>query len=104
MGAQWVAHYIDDFITIGAPDSLECQENTVLMHAACDRMGFPVEPEKDKGPATTLPFLGIELYSIALELRRQTNASEGSAKFLEKSPQLQKERASLFNWASLTRL
>lgn len=47
-GVQWVAHYIDDFITIGAPDSLECQENAVIMHSACDRVGFPVEPEKAK--------------------------------------------------------
>ena len=23
MGAKWVAHYIDDFVTIGAPDSPE---------------------------------------------------------------------------------
>ena len=69
MGAQWVAHYIDDFITIGAPDSPECQENAAIMHSACDRVGFPVEPEKDEGPATTLPFLGIELDSIAFELR-----------------------------------
>ena len=27
-----------------------------------------MEPEKDEGPATTLPFLGIELDSIAFEL------------------------------------
>ena len=57
-----VAHYIDDFITIGTPDSN-------VMYSACNRVGFPVEPEKDEGPATTLPFLGIELDSIALEIR-----------------------------------
>ena len=28
-----------------------------------------MEPEKDEGPATTLPFLGIELDSIALEFQ-----------------------------------
>ena len=46
MGIEWVAHYIDDFITMGAPGSKECALNLVIMHAACDRMGLPVEPEK----------------------------------------------------------
>jgi hypothetical protein len=69
MGVEWVAHYIDDFITMGAPGSNECEINSAMMHAACERMGLPVEPEKDEGPATRLQFLGIELDSMAMELR-----------------------------------
>ena len=69
MGVDWVAHYIDDFITMGAPGSNACAANAVLMHEACDQMGLPVEPEKDEGPATALPFLGIELDSMAMEMR-----------------------------------
>lgn len=69
MGVSWVAHYIDDFITIGPPDSTECQENAMIMHSACARVGLPVEPDKDEGPATMIPFLGIELDSVALEVR-----------------------------------
>ena len=68
MGVEWVAHYIDDFITLGAPGSHECATNALLMHAACDQMGLPVEPEKDEGPSTALPFLGIELDSMAMEI------------------------------------
>ena len=68
-GIEWVAHYIDDFITMGAPGSNECAMNSATMHAACDRMGLPVEPEKDEGPATSLPFLGIELDSVAMEIQ-----------------------------------
>lgn len=30
---------------------------------------MPVEPEKDEGPATTIGFLGLELNSVALEVR-----------------------------------
>ena len=67
MGVQWVAHYIDDFITIGDPDCYKCKENAVIMHSACDRVGLPFEPEKDEGPTTTLSFIGIELDSIELE-------------------------------------
>ena len=69
MGIEWVAHYIDDFITMGAPGSNECAMNSATMHAACDRMGMPVEPEKDEGPATSLPFLGIKLDSVAMEIQ-----------------------------------
>ena len=64
-----MAHYIDDFITMGAPGSSECAMNLAMMHAACKRMGLPVEPEKEEGPATCLPFLGIELDSMAMEIQ-----------------------------------
>ena len=69
MGIEWGAHYTDDFITMGAPGSNECAMNLAMMHKACERMGLPVEPEKDEGPATRLPFLGIELDSMAMEIR-----------------------------------
>ena len=69
MGIEWVAHYIDDFITMGAPGSTECAKNATLMHAACDQMGLPVEPEKDDRPCTSLLFLDIELDSSAMEIR-----------------------------------
>ena len=68
-GVRWVAHYIDDFITMGALGSEECASNSLLMHMACDQMGLPVEPDKDEGPASTLSFLGIELDSVAMEIR-----------------------------------
>ena len=69
MGVRWVAHYIDDFITLGAPDSTECEENALTMHEACARVGLLVEPDKDEGPATTILFVGIELDSVAMEIR-----------------------------------
>ena len=30
---------------------------------------MPVEPEKDEGPASTISFLGLELDSMAMEVR-----------------------------------
>lgn len=69
MGVQWVAHYIDDFITMGAASLGQCATNFTLMHAACVQMGLPVEPDKNKGPTTALTFLGIELDSVAMEMR-----------------------------------
>ena len=68
-GVSYVAHYIDDFITVGAPGSLECEKNSDLMHRVCERVGLPAEPEKDEGPATTIGFLGMEIDSVAQEVR-----------------------------------
>ena len=39
------------------------------MHHTCHIAGAPVEEEKSEGPATTIPFLGIEIDSMAMELR-----------------------------------
>ena len=68
-GVGWVAHYIDDFITVGSPESTECTENVRLMHSICDQLGLPIELSKDVGPSSILTFLGIELDSNRLELR-----------------------------------
>lgn len=46
----------------------------VIMTATCNDSGAPVEEEKCEGPATTLPFLGMELDTVKLEIRLpQTN-------------------------------
>ena len=68
-GAGVVFHYLDDFITVGAPASNECSQNIAIMNDACRETGMPIEVDKCEGPATTLTFLGIELDTVALELR-----------------------------------
>ena len=68
-GATNTDNYIDDFVTVGPPDFQECEHNTTIMHETCEEVGLPTEPEKDEGPATTISFLGIELDTVALEIR-----------------------------------
>ena len=43
----------------------ECGHNAPDMR----KVGLTTEPEKDEGPATVIPFLGLELDSAALEIR-----------------------------------
>ena len=43
---------MDVFITLGAPESTECENNVTIIREACEKMGLPTEPEKDEGPAT----------------------------------------------------
>ena len=68
-GAGWLDHYIDDFVTAGAPNSGECKRNVSIMKAVCLETGLPVEPEKDEGPATRIGVLGIELDTQAMIVR-----------------------------------
>ena len=49
-GASNTVNYIDDFVTVGAPDSQECECNSTIMHETCEEVGLPTEPEKDEGP------------------------------------------------------
>ena len=68
-GASWVDHYIDDFVTIGAPGTGECAENVLVMKEVFQETNLPIDPEKDEGPATQIGFLGMELDTEALEIR-----------------------------------
>ena len=68
-GASMVEHYLDDFITLGPPDSSVCQDNLDLMLETCSQVGFAVNPNKVKGPSTVLEFLGIIIDTDLMELR-----------------------------------
>lgn len=75
-GVGWLAHYEDDFITVGLLGSAEYGIYTDIMHKVCESTVMPVEPEKDEGPTTTISFLGVELDSIAMEIWLTGKASE----------------------------
>ena len=68
-GVSFVDHYIDDFITAGRPTSTECHNNLQIMLETCGSTGTPVEPDKTEGPSTVLVFLGIEIDTVAMQLR-----------------------------------
>ena len=67
-GVRLLFHYIDDFVTVGAPKSRECKDNVAIMNATCNGTGVPIEPKKSEGQATTITTLGIELDTVALEI------------------------------------
>ena len=68
-GVSWVAHYLDDYITMGPPDSDQCGKNLQIMLETYARLGVPTAPGKCAGPHTSLVFLGFELDTEALEVR-----------------------------------
>ena len=65
---SWAIHYVDDFLTMGSPNSDECQSNMEIMQETCTWAGLPLELAKMYGPLSTLTFLGIELDTTAMEI------------------------------------
>lgn len=68
-GVSWVAHYLDDYITMGPLSTAGCQKNLDLMLTLCRRLGVPVAPAKCEGPSTVLVYLGFELDTDNLVVR-----------------------------------
>ena len=68
-GVSSCLHYIDDFLTVDAPDSTECGQNLSRIIATCHKLGVPLATEKIEGPATTLTFLGIEFNTIHMTIQ-----------------------------------
>ena len=60
-GVSNVAHYLDDFITMGPPHTVVCQQNLDLIMASCAELGVPLATDKLEGPTHCLTFLGIEV-------------------------------------------
>ena len=57
-------HYLDDFITVGPPNSAQCALNLQTALSVCQKLGLPLHPGKCVGPSTWLVVLGIELDSV----------------------------------------
>ena len=64
-----VHHYLDDFLTLGPPDTNICQANLESIKHTCQLLGVPLALEKVEGPSTQLTFLGITLDTIRMEAR-----------------------------------
>ena len=62
-------HYIDNFVTVGKQGSSECRDNLDAMLRLCEATGTPIDPEKTKGPCTSLTFFRIEMDMVQMQLR-----------------------------------
>ncbi len=68
-GVEWIMHYLDDFLVIGALGTEDCRLAVRKRQNVLDRLGFPVAMEKLEGPSTKLTFLGFEIDMVAMEVR-----------------------------------
>ena len=68
-GVTYVIHYLDDFLTIGPPNSDECQKNLKTMFMVSNALGIPLAVEKVAGSSLALEFLGIMVDIHRMEAR-----------------------------------
>ena len=68
-GVHRVWHYLDDFVVVGRPESVECHHFLETMKEVCSRLGVPLAVEKVEGPSSCLTFLGIEIDTVEGTLR-----------------------------------
>ena len=68
-GIPHVLHYLDDFIIISPPRSPQGQESLSRLCRLCGELGVPIAEHKTDGPTTCLVFLGIEIDTVAGQLR-----------------------------------
>ena len=68
-GIRHVFHHLDDFIVVGPPHSVECSEALSILNQTCAHLGVPIADHKRDGPTTCLTYLGIEVDTVASQLR-----------------------------------
>ena len=66
---SFLLHYLDDFHTLGPPNSQTCQRNLDTCIQQFQDWAIPLHPDKLEGPFTFLTVLGIELNSLLLQAR-----------------------------------
>ena len=64
--AMFILHYVDNYLTVGQPDSPESANNHTGVR---EFLNIPLALEKIEGPATTLEFLGSLLDTVHMEAR-----------------------------------
>ena len=72
-GVAHVLHYLDDFLMISLAESPKGSQDLNIIRNLFDRLHVPVAPEKVKGPATQLTYLGIEMDTENLILHLPEN-------------------------------
>ena len=86
-GIPWLFHYLDDFVILGPPHSYQCAQSLGILDQVCSTLNIPMATRKREGPTTCLIILGIEVDSIAGEVRLPDN-------------KLQRLRGFLHQWGS----
>ncbi len=68
-GIPEIYHYLDDFIIIAPAASTLSHQYLTILDRECKALGVPLGAHKRDGPTTSLTFLGIEIDTVAGQLR-----------------------------------
>ena len=67
-GVDNIIHYLDDYVLV-AKDREQADYQKAQLISTFTELGVPLEPSKLEGPSQCLSFLGIEVDSVARQLR-----------------------------------
>ena len=59
----------DDFVFIGSHNAFQCSNSLSKALQVCAMIGMPVSLHKIDSPSTLIIFLGVEIDSVACQLR-----------------------------------
>ena len=65
-GIKWQLHYLDNFLFLGSPNSVDYALALQQAIDTCKCLGVPVAAHKTEGPSTCLTFLGIQIDTVAM--------------------------------------
>ena len=65
---EFIDHYLDDFIILGAPGTSQCQDTLAIVDRECVSLGVPLVSHKREGPSTCITFLGIRIDTVTGQL------------------------------------
>ena len=68
-GVSICEHYLDDYFTCDSPNTMECAANLAIMSYTCKYLGFGIQRNKFVYPTTVMEYIGIEIDTIAMQLR-----------------------------------
>lgn len=78
-------HYLDDFLFVGAPASLECSASLKCALHLCDNLGIPVAAHKTEGTPTCVTILGIQKGTVAMKLSLASESSLASGSLAQQT-------------------
>ena len=68
-GVAPVFHYLDDFLLIGHSGTGQCGTHLSVVLSIFNKLGILITQKKVEEPSTTITFLGIEINTVAMQLR-----------------------------------
>ena len=103
---RFLLHNLDDFHTLGPPNSQTCQRNIDTSIQQFQDWGISLHPDKLESPSTILTVSGIELDSLLLQACLPQEKFDRIHTILvfwsQKRHCTRKEGAGVFNWQSST--
>ncbi len=72
-GVEFIDHYLDDFIILGAPGTSQCQDALAIVDRECVSLGVLLASHKREGPSTCITFLGIRIDTVSGQLELPTD-------------------------------